>query len=161
MSETVLMTAAANLVSQCCQTGKTLTVAESCTGGLVASAITSISGASAMFDRGFVTYTNEAKSDMLGVPAETIISVGAVSEQVAKSMAAGAIRHSKADIAISITGVAGPGGGTPTKPVGTVWIGICERGGNPTAYHHIFPGDRTAVRLAATCEAIRLFTDNL
>ena len=104
-----------------------IATAESCTGGMIAAAITDIPGSSDVFDRGFVTYSNSAKSDMLGVPADLIAQHGAVSKEVARAMAEGAIRHSIADIAVSVTGVAGPGGGSATKPVGTVHFCIVTR----------------------------------
>ena len=102
--------------------------AESCTGGLIAGAITDIAGSSSVFDRGFVTYSNEAKQDMLGVREATLEAYGAVSAQVATEMVLGARRRSRADFAMSVTGVAGPGGGTPTKPVGLVWMGLSGPG---------------------------------
>lgn len=102
--------------------------AESCTGGLIAGAITDIAGSSAVFDRGFVTYSNEAKQDMLGVREATLEAFGAVSAQVATEMVLGARRRSRADFAVSVTGVAGPGGGSPTKPVGLVWMGLSGPG---------------------------------
>lgn len=102
--------------------------AESCTGGLLASVITEVPGASAVFDRGFVTYSNAAKSEMLGVPAPLILEYGAVSEEVARAMAEGALVHAKVDFAVSITGIAGPSGGTPGKPVGTVCFGLAVKG---------------------------------
>jgi len=102
--------------------------AESCTGGLIAGAITDIAGSSAVFDRGFVTYSNEAKQDMLGVREATLEAFGAVSAQVATEMVLGARRRSRAQFAVSVTGVAGPGGGSPTKPVGLVWMGLSGPG---------------------------------
>lgn len=102
--------------------------AESCTGGLIAGAITDIAGSSAVFDRGFVTYSNEAKQDMLGVRETTLAAFGAVSAQVATEMVLGARRKSRADFAVSVTGVAGPGGGSPQKPVGLVWMGLSGPG---------------------------------
>ncbi len=104
-----------------------LVTAESCTGGMVATAITDISGSSGWFERGFVTYSNQAKSEMIGVPADMIDKYGAVSEQVARAMAEGALRNSRAQVSLSITGVAGPGGGTETKPVGMVSFGWSNR----------------------------------
>lgn len=104
--------------------GAMVATAESCTGGLIAGAITDIAGSSTVFDRGFVTYSNEAKQDMLGVREATLEAFGAVSAQVATEMVLGARRRSRADFAVSVTGVAGPGGGTPTKPVGLVWMGL-------------------------------------
>lgn len=139
-------------------TGLKLATAESCTGGMVAAALTDIAGSSDVFDRGFVTYSNEAKADMLGVdPALTGPGgPGAVSEAVARAMAAGALIHSQADIAVSITGVAGPGGGSAEKPVGLVHFGWAVRDGRTGAEHQIFPGDRAAVRAAATATALTL-----
>jgi nicotinamide-nucleotide amidase len=128
--------------------------AESCTGGMVAAAITAIPGASAMFDRSFVTYTNEAKTEMVGVPSDLIASEGAVSEAVACRMAEGAIARSHADIAVAITGIAGPSGGTLEKPVGTVWIATCVRGAAGSAIIYRFDGERDDVRLSACKEAL-------
>ncbi|MFD1121880.1 CinA family protein [Methylophilus flavus] len=108
--------------------GWQLALAESCTGGMVAEAVTAVAGSSAWFDRGFVTYSNEAKVDMLGVPTELIQVHGAVSEQVAKAMAIGALQHSRAQISSSVTGIAGPTGGSLQKPVGTVCFGWAIRG---------------------------------
>lgn len=126
---------------------KTFSCAESCTGGLLAAALTEISGASAVFDRGFVTYSNAAKRDLLDVPEETLNRYGAVSQETAIAMVTGVLKHSLADIAISITGIAGPEGGTAEKPVGTVWIGYTIRGQKePQATHHTFSGNRSSVR---------------
>jgi nicotinamide-nucleotide amidase len=108
--------------------GLMVATAESCTGGLVAGVLTEIAGSSAVFERGFVTYSNEAKTEILGVPRDLIESHGAVSEEVAKSMAIGAIAASRADLAVSITGIAGPGGGSTDKPVGLVYFGAMRRG---------------------------------
>jgi len=108
--------------------GGMVATAESCTGGLIAGAITDIAGSSTVFDRGFITYSNEAKQDMLGVREATLEACGAVSAQVATEMVLGARRRSRADFAVSVTGVAGPGGGTPTKPVGLVWMGLSGPG---------------------------------
>ena len=134
------------LFTLCQQNGIKIVTAESCTGGLIAAAITDIAGSSVVFDRGFVTYSNEAKAEMLGVPMVLIEQYGAVSKPVAEAMAQGAIEHSNAQLAVSVTGVAGPGGGSADKPVGTVWIGLCQRGMKPIATHHLFAGDRAAVR---------------
>ena len=124
----------------------TIATAESCTGGLIAAALTQIAGSSDVFERGFVTYSNAAKTDMLGVPAALIESHGAVSEQVARAMAEGAVAASRADIALSVTGIAGPGGGSAEKPVGLVWFGRARRGGPCTTHAQNFTGDRAAVR---------------
>ena len=122
-----------------------LATAESCTGGLVAAAITDVSGSSGWFERGFVTYSNEAKSTMLGVPAKLIRDHGAVSEETAREMALGALARSRAGIALSITGVAGPGGGSGAKPVGTVCFAWAAAGRATSETRH-FEGDREAVR---------------
>jgi nicotinamide-nucleotide amidase len=135
---------------------KMIATAESCTGGLIAAALTAIAGSSDVVERGLVTYSNAAKTELLGVPAELIASVGAVSREVAERMASGAISHSRADVAVAVTGVAGPGGGSAEKPVGLVWFAIASRGAPARSVSHIFPGDRTAVRAATVAEAIRL-----
>lgn len=129
--------------------------AESCTGGLVAGAITAIAGSSAWFERGFVTYTNAAKIEMLGVPASLLDAHGAVSTQVARAMAEGALAHSPADLAVAITGVAGPGGGTAAKPVGMVCLAWAVRGGVTGATTLQLPGHRAAVREAAVAAALQ------
>ena len=120
--------------------------AESCTGGLISSGITDIAGSSEIFDRGFITYSNEAKMDLLGVTAATLEAFGAVSEQTAIEMAEGALSHSLSDVAVSVTGIAGPGGGSPEKPVGLVYIGIGLKGQKAKAFKHNFSGDRNSVR---------------
>lgn len=123
-----------------------LVTAESCTGGMIAAAMTDRGGASAVFERGFVTYSNEAKAEELGVSADIIASFGAVSEQTAAEMAKGALAHSRADIAVSVTGIAGPSGGSTEKPVGLVYIGIAKKNGDPQIFKKNFEGDRTAIR---------------
>ncbi|RMX08329.1 CinA family protein [Corticibacter populi] len=128
--------------------------AESCTGGLVAAACTALAGSSAWFERGFVTYTNSAKHELLGVPAELITTHGAVSEPVARAMANGAIRHSRAQLAMAITGIAGPSGGSVDKPVGTVWFGWRVADQTHAEVRH-FQGDRGAVRQAAMQHALQ------
>lgn len=120
---------AADLLAVCRCHGLKIATAESCTGGLVAAALTEIAGSSEVVDRGFVTYSNQAKQDMLGVPATMLVRHGAVSRETARAMAKGAIAHSQADIAISVTGIAGPGGGTKQKPVGLVHFAAAARGG--------------------------------
>lgn len=141
--------------------GQSLTTAESCTGGLIAASCTELAGSSAWFERGFVTYSNEAKTELLGVPPELIAHHGAVSEEVAKAMAAGALARSRADIAVAVTGIAGPTGGSDAKPVGTVWLAWAERGhgrAQDTVAVHAekmwFPGDRRAVRGATVAHAL-------
>lgn len=137
---------------------KTLKVvtAESCTGGLIAAALTAIAGSSDVVDRGFVTYSNEAKREMIGVPWDAILGHGAVSEPVARAMAAGALARSDADIAVSVTGVAGPGGGTDEKPVGLVHFGAVRAGFDPIVERHVFPGDRDQIRRLTVLTALAL-----
>lgn len=132
-----------------------MATAESCTGGLVASAITDIPGSSAIFTHGFVSYANEAKIQMLGVPEATLATHGAVSSETAAAMAIGARKHSGADLAISTTGIAGPDGGSEQKPIGTVWFGLATPHG-VTTYHRIFPGNRDDVRRASVDFALAL-----
>lgn len=136
--------------------------AESCTGGLIAATLTEIAGSSSVVDRGFVTYSNEAKTDMLGVPADVINAHGAVSEPVARSMAEGALVRSQADITISVTGVAGPGGGSAEKPIGTVHFG-CARKGRETVHNHMLfeRMDRAHVRTASVAHAFKLIESML
>jgi nicotinamide-nucleotide amidase len=129
--------------------------AESCTGGGIAAALTAVAGSSAWFDRGFVTYSNAAKEQMLGVPAQLIVAHGAVSEAVVLAMATGALDACTADLAIAVTGVAGPGGGSAHKPVGTVWLGWAWRGEAAHAQQHLYRGERAAVRDQAVHDALR------
>jgi nicotinamide-nucleotide amidase len=136
--------------------GLTLATAESCTGGLIAAALTAIPGSSAVLTRGYVTYSNDAKRDELGVPGPLLASVGAVSEEVARAMAEGALRRAGVDLALSCTGIAGPGGATPTKPVGLVYIAASCRDAPTAAQRYIFGGDRGAVRAATVAEALKL-----
>ena len=133
--------------------GQMLATAESCTGGLVAAACTELAGSSQWFERGFVTYSNAAKTELLGVPAALIEQHGAVSEPVARAMAQGAVAHSAAQTSLSITGVAGPTGGSADKPVGTVWFGWQVDGHTHSEVRH-FSGDRAAVRAQALQHAL-------
>lgn len=135
--------------------GITITTAESCTGGMLAAALTSISGGSAVFETGFVTYANSAKTKLLGVPAELIKKHGAVSKEVAKAMAEGAREKANATIAISITGIAGPTGGSAAKPVGTVFIGVATPQNTIVEKYH-FSGNRTQIRKQAMNHALAL-----
>lgn len=142
--------------------GVMLAAAESCTGGMVAAAITDVPGASAVLDRGFITYSNEAKQEMLAVAPALIARYGAVSGPVARAMAAGALAHSRADIAVSITGVAGPSGGTSLKPVGLVWFGLAVRGAPVRTERRVFAdSDRSLVRQRATETALGLVLSKL
>ena len=133
--------------------GWMMATAESCTGGLIAGACTDLSGSSNWFERGFVTYSNAAKSEMLGVDPDLIEAHGAVSEAVARAMALGALRHSRAQVSVAVTGVAGPTGGSADKPVGTVWFGWATPAGVFTE-HRRFDGDRAAVRQATVVHAL-------
>ena len=126
--------------------GAMLATAESCTGGMIAAACTDRAGSSAWFERGFVTYSNAAKAQMLGVEPDRIAAHGAVSAEVASAMAAGALDHSDATWAVAVTGIAGPGGATPAKPVGTVWLAVARRGGEAVPELLQLSGDRAAIR---------------
>ena len=135
-----------------------MATAESCTGGQIAGACTDLAGSSAWFERGFVTYSNEAKTDLLGVDAALIDQHGAVSEPVARAMAQGALDRSRAQVSVAVTGIAGPTGGSAAKPVGTVWFGWCVQG-QVTSETRRFDGDRAAVRTATVRHALqRLLT---
>lgn len=146
---------ALDAIAACKENGRKIAVAESCTGGLVAAELTEIPGASAVFDRGFITYSNEAKSQMLGVDAALIAQYGAVSRQVAEAMAKGALAHSAADVAVAITGIAGPDGGTGEKPVGLVYIAKATKN-NIMAEECRFSGDRRGIRQNAAARALEL-----
>lgn len=146
---------AAEIVALYAARGRKLATAESCTGGLVAAAITAVPGASAIFTHGFVTYADAAKTQMLGVPAAILAAHGAVSAETAAAMAEGARAQSKADVAVAVTGIAGPGGGTPDKPAGTVWFGLADAAGTAT-YHRVFPGNRDEIRQASAVFALAL-----
>ena len=131
-----------------------LATAESCTGGMIAAACTDLAGSSQWFERGFVTYSNAAKVEMLGVPAALIEQEGAVSEAVARAMADGALAHSQAHVSLAVTGVAGPTGGSEAKPVGTVWFAWCVNGETHSEMQH-FVGDRAAIRAATVRYALQ------
>ena len=143
------------LAERLLESGKRVCAAESCTGGLIAKTFTDLAGSSDWFDRGFVTYSNAAKTEMLGVPVSLIDDYGAVSEPVANAMASGALQHSEANYAIAVTGVAGPGGGSAEKPVGTVWIAVAAAGYLEARLHH-FEGDRAAVREATLVAGLEM-----
>ncbi len=151
-----IRSAAEHVLVACRKRKLKVVTAESCTGGLVAAALTAIAGSSDVVERGFVTYANEAKREMLGVSWDALLGHGAVSEPVARAMAAGALAHSLADIAISVTGVAGPGGGTEEKPVGLVHLAAVRKGHEPIAERHIFPGDRDAIRRVSVITALAM-----
>lgn len=155
------MRAAAALIEALAARGLTLATAESCTGGLIAAAITAIPGSSAVAYGGWVTYANTAKTALLGVDPALLERVGAVSAAVAREMATGALTRSGAGVAIACTGVAGPGGGSAAKPVGLVYLGCAGPGGLVTAQRHVFPGDRAAIRAATVAAAFALVTEAL
>lgn len=137
----------AEAVLDACRAQKlTLAVAESCTGGLISAALTAVPGSSDVIERGFVTYANTAKIDMLGVSPETLASFGAVSEETARAMATGVLENAPVDLAASVTGIAGPGGGSDDKPVGLVHMAVARRGGTVQHARHVFSGDRDGVR---------------
>jgi nicotinamide-nucleotide amidase len=136
-----------------------LVTAESCTGGLIAAACTAVAGSSDWFERGFITYSNEAKHESIGVDAALIAAHGAVSGEVAKAMAEGALVHSQAQIAVAVTGVAGPGGGTRAKPVGTVWLAVCRAGVDTHVELLNLQGDRAAIREATVHAALQRLID--
>ena len=151
-----LLARAAEALERRRRAGERVSTAESCTGGLVAGLLTEIAGSSDVFDRAFVTYSNEAKTEMLGVSPALLEKHGAVSEAVARAMARGALARSHASVAVAVTGIAGPGGRRAGKPVGLVHFARARRDGATVAERHVFEGDRTAVRLAATETALGL-----
>ena len=134
--------------------GWMMATAESCTGGMIAARCTDLSGSSQWFERGFVTYSNAAKSELLGVPAELIAQHGAVSEPVARAMAGGAVRHAHAQVSVAVTGIAGPTGGSADKPVGTVWFAWCVNE-QLSSERRVFGGDRAAIREATVAHALQ------
>jgi nicotinamide-nucleotide amidase len=153
-------TQAADLIGACRAAGLTIATAESCTGGLLAALITAIPGSSDVFERGFVTYSNEAKIECLGVPLSILETFGAVSAEAARAMATGALAHSPAGMALSITGIAGPGGDSSEKPVGLVHFGLARKGAAVTTFEKHF-GDlgRDAVRFAALATGMELLIE--
>ena len=159
LEQSTLEALAARLGKQLLTTGQTVVTAESCTGGWVGECITAVPGSSAWYDRGFVTYSYAAKTELLGVPCDLLATRGAVSEQVAIAMAEGAIVRSTADWSVAITGIAGPAGGTPEKPVGTVCFAWAGRNvpGRSSTFH--FPGDRKSVRAQAVAVALKGLLD--
>jgi len=156
MIPSALLDAATALLAVCRARGLMLATAESCTGGLIAAVLTEVAGSSDVVDRGFVTYSNAAKTVMLGVDPALIAAHGAVSAPVAAAMAEGALARSDAALTIAVTGVAGPGGGSVEKPVGTVWFGLAARGRPIMTERVVFPGDRGAVRLATVAHGLTM-----
>ena len=151
-----IIESATETIKTCKSTGLMVATVESCTGGLVAGALTSVAGSSDVLDRGFVTYSNEAKHEMVGVPMQLIEAYGAVSSEVARAMAQGGVAQSNAQIAVAITGVAGPGGGTEAKPVGLVHFGCFREDGAYALYHEVYQGDRDAVREVSILQALAM-----
>ena len=155
---------AREIIRRCTELRLTIATAESCTGGLVAGALTEIAGSSTVVDRGFVTYSNAAKTELLGVPAELLAdpNIGAVSEETARAMAAGTLAHSSADLAVSVTGIAGPGGGSADKPVGLVHFAAVRRGGAIRHERRVFEDNgRAGIRQASVRVALTLLRDLL
>ena len=161
MTDADILRLARQLGRVCKKAGAMVAVAESCTGGGVAEAITAIAGSSEWFDRGFVTYSNEAKQDLLAVVPATLRKYGAVSEEVAREMAAGALQASRGQASVAVTGVAGPGGGSPEKPVGTVWFAWASADGVVHTERHRFKGGRAAVRRQSVAVALQGLVDQL
>lgn len=139
--------------------GLRIATAESCTGGMIAAALTDIAGSSDVFERGFVTYSNAAKTEQIGVPADLIAHHGAVSVHVAREMARGALQHSAADVSVAVTGIAGPGGGSEAKPVGLVYLAAARRGLDPVIERHQFHGNRADIRQAAVERALEMLAE--
>lgn len=155
MSSPDIEALAAAVLETCRSAGLMVATAESCTGGLIAGALTAVAGSSDVVDRGFVTYSNEAKHTLLGISTDLLNTVGAVSEEVSRAMAEGAAARSKAQLAISVTGIAGPGGGTETKPVGLVHMAIAREGFETLHFRDVFPGGRSEVRTATVVAALQ------
>lgn len=159
-----VLAAATAVIKLCIERKLTIATAESCTGGLVAGALTEVPGSSAVFDRGFVTYSNDAKQQMLGVPAETLRDYGEVSRQTAEAMAQGALTRAKVDLAVSITGIAGPSGGSADKPVGLVHFGAVTRDGTTMHAGKIFRGEngdlsRAEIRHKSVLQALDMLLE--
>ncbi len=147
---------AAHLIEACRARGLTIGVAESCTGGLIGGSLTAIPGSSLVFDRGFITYSNPAKTELLGVAGDLLADHGAVSEPVARAMVAGVMARTPVDLGVAVTGIAGPGGGSATRPVGLVHMAAARRHGETLHQRCVFPGDRDAVRAATVDAALML-----
>lgn len=147
---------AEQVIARCAAARRKVATVESCTGGLVAGALTAVAGSSAVVDRGFVTYSNEAKTELAGVPAGLIATHGAVSAEVARAMAEGGLARAPVDITVAVTGIAGPGGGTDTKPVGLVHFACAARDRETALHHQVFAGDRAAIRGASVRQALSM-----
>ena len=154
MSSAATLALCADLAQALQAHGWMMATAESCTGGLIAAQCTELAGSSLWFERGFVSYSNAAKTELMGVPAALIAAHGAVSEPVARAMAQGALQHAQAQVSVAVTGIAGPGGGSADKPVGTVWLAWCVAG-MLSSERCVFGGDRAAVRAATVQHALQ------
>ncbi|MCY1082791.1 CinA family protein [Archangium lansingense] len=154
--EPLLEERARRVLEACRRASVRLALAEASTGGLVSASLTDIPGASAVVERGFIPYSNEAKTEQLGVPVELMVAHGAVSKEVALALARGALARSHADLALAETGIAGPSGGSESKPVGLVYIAVTRRGGAPLCERHVFTGDRAGIRRAAAARGLEL-----
>ena len=161
MFEPAQLELAAVIVDRCRARRLRVATAESCTGGLISGCLTAIPGSSAVFDRGFVAYSNTAKTALLGVPEDLLVRSGAVDEAVARAMAEGALRAAGADVAVAVTGIAGPDGGTADKPVGLVHFAAALVGADTWHERHVFAGDRQAVRAATVTTALRLIAGRI
>ena len=162
MSETAgLEERARGVLERCRGAGVRLAVAEACTGGLIAASLTAVPGSSAVLERGLVPYSNESKEELLGVPRELFVAHGAVSAEVVRAMAEGLLARAPVELALAETGIAGPGGGTPTKPVGLVFLAVARRGAPTVVERHVFPGGRGAVRHGASARGLELILEQL
>ena len=156
MFDPEVLALAESVLAECRARGWRIATAESSTGGLIAAALIAIAGASDVFERGFVTYSNKAKVELLGVSEAMLATQGAVNAETATAMAEGAVARAPVDVAVSITGIAGPGGASAEKPVGLIFVGVARRGGAGRSERYVFPGDRTSVREAALRRALEL-----
>ncbi|WP_225412490.1 CinA family protein [Stigmatella hybrida] len=149
------------VLARCREARVRLALAEACTGGLIAASLTEVPGASAVLERALVPYSNESKEELLGVPGALMREHGAVSAEVARAMAEGLLARAPVALALAETGIAGPGGGSPLKPVGLVFLALARRGGASVVERHVFPGDRAAIRQAAAARGLALFLEGL
>jgi len=156
-----LISLAATVIKRAVESGCTIATAESCTGGIISSCLTAIAGSSEVFIGGFVTYSNKSKTRLLGIPVDAITDFGAVSDIVAAAMAEGAVAHSGADLAVAVTGIAGPGGGSAEKPVGLVYLSLARVGEDAVVKRYIFAGTRDDIRRSAVGAALELILTGL
>lgn len=161
MSQARLEERAREVLERCRAAGVRLAVAEACTGGLITASLTGVPGSSAVLERGLVPYSNESKEELLGVPRELFVAHGAVSAEVVRAMAEGLLARAPVRLALAETGIAGPGGGTPTKPVGLVFLALARPGAPTVVERHVFPGDRGAIRQAASLRGLELLLEQL